>query len=173
MVINAILDSKKISSNNKEAIELSSKQKFGEKDNEKVFYMLEEAYYLVEQKKMKILSSNLKKLDKETVYKKFSRIDKDFLLNYFVFRDLRKKGYIVKSGLKFGVRFRIYDKGKNLERTHSKWLCFIVKENDKISWYDFASKNRVSNSTKKSLLICVVDLENDITYYESNWKKIM
>lgn len=173
MVIDAIFNSNKVSSNNNEAIELFSKQRFGEKDNEKIYYMLEEAYYLVEQKKMKVLNNNLRELTKENILKKFIKIDKDFLLNYFVFRDLKKKGYIVKSGLKFGVKFRVYDKGNKIEKNHSKWLCFIVKESDKINWYDFASKNRVANSTKKSLLICVVDLENDITYYESNWKKIM
>lgn len=173
MVINAIFNSDKISSNNNEAVELFSKQRFGEKDNEKIYYMLEEAYYLVEQKKMIILNNSLKELTKEEILKKFVKIDKEFLLNYFVFRDLKKKGYIVKSGLKFGVKFRIYNKGNKIEKDHSKWLCFVVKESDKINWYDFAAKNRIANSTKKSLLLCVVDLENDITYYESNWKKIM
>ena len=40
-----------------------------------------------------------------------------------------------------------------------------------MTWYDFASKNRVAHSTRKKLLIAVVDEENDVSFWESNWIK--
>jgi len=43
---------------------------------------------------------------------KFKRIDKKIQIKYPVFKDLREKGYIVKTALKFGADFRIYDKGQ-------------------------------------------------------------
>jgi len=36
---------------------------------------------------------------------------------------------------------------------------------------DFSAKNRVAHSTKKNLLIGIVDEENDVTYYEISWVK--
>jgi tRNA splicing endonuclease len=41
-----------------------------------------------------------------------------------------------------------------------------------MTWQDFASKNRIAHSTKKRLLIAVVDEENDVSYFEINWMKM-
>lgn len=171
-MITAYLISGKISSNEKEAIDLFSNQRFGEKDGEKVFYTLSESLFLVEEKKLKVLDNKEKEIKKNDLLKKFERLDKKFKTKYFVFRDLRKKGYIVKTGLKFGAEFRVYEKGKSIAKDHSKWIVFPVDEREKLTWHDFAAKNRVSHSTKKKLLIAVVDEENDVSYYEVDWKKI-
>jgi tRNA-intron endonuclease len=54
---------------------------------------------------------------------------------------------------------------------HAKWLVFPVSEDKVLSWYEFAAKNRVATSTKKRLLIGIVDRENDVTYYEIRWMR--
>jgi tRNA splicing endonuclease len=41
-------------------------------------------------------------LNNEEVLKKFSKLDKRFNIKYLVFRDLKDKGYILKTGYKFG-----------------------------------------------------------------------
>ncbi len=173
MKIQAVLLSKKISSNSKEAFDLFSTQRFGEKDGDKIYYMLEEAYYLIEKNKIQVYSSTYKELSKETVLNKFTKIDKNFQINYIAYKDLKKKSYLVKTGLKFGGTFRVYDKGSIIGKSHSKWVCFAIDSKEKNTWQDFAAKNRVAHSTKKSLLIAIVDPENDVTYYESSWRKII
>jgi len=85
-----------------------------------------------------------------------------------VFEDLRKKGYVVKTALKFGADFRVYEKKK---KEHSKWIVFVQKESKKIDWKEFASKNRVAHSTRKNLLLAITDDEGGIIYYEINWVK--
>ena len=160
----------KIYSNNKEAFDLKESQSFGEKINEKIFYMLEEALYLSNQKKLTILNTKLKEISEEEFVKKCNRITKNFLTRYFVYEDLRKKGYTIKSGFKFGSDFRIYEPGKKMNK-HSKWLCLCVNEKDNFSWTEFSSKNRIANSTKKKLLIGILDSENKVTYYEFSWIK--
>ena len=40
-----------------------------------------------------------------------------------------------------------------------------------MTWYEFAAKNRVAHSTKKNLLIAIVDAEADVTFYEIQWLK--
>ena len=46
-----------------------------------------------------------------------------------------------------------------------------VKESDTLTWHDFSAKNRVAHSTKKNLLIGIVDEEGDCTFYEVGWVK--
>ncbi len=169
MKIKAILVSEKITSNSTEAHNLFSINRFGEKMGEKILYSLSEALFLVHEKKMEISDYRNKRLTQDEIMKRFERIDKKFKTKYLVFRDLRKKGYIVKTALKFGAEFRVYEKGKPVGKCHSKWILFPVSGNSNLTWYEFASKNRVAHSTKKNLLIAVVDDEGDISYYEINW----
>lgn len=165
------LNTNKLSSNSKEAFSLYEKSSFGEKYSEKIEYSLFEAFYLIESKKAEIFLKK-KKLKKDEIEKKFSKIEKKFLIKYPIFKDLRKKGYVVKTALKFGAEFRVYEKNFKKEKIHAKWLVFTDTENNRISWNEFSAKNRVAHSTKKNLLIAILDSENKITYYEIHWKKI-
>jgi tRNA-intron endonuclease len=169
-MINAQINKQIISTNSSEAFTLLIKSFFGEKMETKIVYSFPETLYLIETKKMELYSNN-KKLSKEEVEKKLSKIDKKFFLKYIVYRDLRKKGYIPKAGLKFGADFRIYAKGKNPNNSHAKWLAFVEHATNKNSWNEFSSKNRVAHSTKKNLLLAVVDEESDVLYFEINWIK--
>ena len=86
-----------------------------------------------------------------------------------VFKDLRGRGYILKTALKFGGDFRVYERNQKPGEEHAKWILYCIKESDVLRWQDFAAKNRVAHSTKKKLLVAIVDEENDITYYEVKW----
>lgn len=107
----------------------------------------------------------------QELHKIAKKHDKRFDTKFACFENLRKKGYIVKTALKFGADFRVYEKGIKPGQDHAAWLVFPVKENEAQSWYDFAAKNRVAVSTKKKLLIAIVDDESDVTYYEVNWMR--
>ena len=169
--IQATISGKVTSSNSKTAFELFEKSRFGERKGEKIVYMPEEAFYLFEDKKLD-LHSKIKQLTEKEIIKNLEKIDKDFLIKYAAFRDLRKKGYIVKSALKFGTDFRIYEKGKSIAEDHAKWLLTVFSERDSLKLRDLAAKNRVAHSTKKKLLIAIVDHEQDVSYYESEWVAI-
>ena len=93
------------------------------------------------------------------------------MIKYAVFKDLREKGYIVKTALKFGADFRVYPKGVKPGKKHAKWIVFVEHETGKLTWHEFAAKNRVAHSTRKNLLLAIVDEEGDITYYEVRWIK--
>lgn len=159
-----------ISSNSQEAFSLHNKSNFGERKEGKIKYSLFEALYLVEKDKMDITSKN-KKISKKDIVKNFQRFDKKIQIKYPVFKDLREKGYIVKSALKFGAEFRVYEKGSKKGEKHAKWIVFTDYESKKLTWHEFSAKNRVAHSTKKNLLIAIVDGEGDITYYEVKWLK--
>jgi len=153
-----------------DAFTLNKKSNFGELKDGKIQYSLAEAVFLVEKEKMEVFSKN-KKLSKKDFIEKCGKVDKKIQIKYPVFRDLRERGYIVKTALKFGADFRVYDKGYSPDESHSKWIVFCEHESRGLTWHEFSAKNRVAHSTKKHLLLAVVDEEGDISYYEVRWTK--
>ena len=84
---------------------------------------------------------------------------------------MRNRGYIVKTALKFGADFRVYDRGVKPGDDHAKWIMYPVSESSMLTWYEFSAKNRVAHSTRKKLLIAIVDEEGDCTYYSISWTR--
>lgn len=160
-----------IQSSDPQAYTLEKTSFFGEREDSKIIYSSFEAMYLVETKKAQ-LQINLKKISTEEVEKKFSKSDKKFQTKYAVYKDLRSKGHVPKTALKFGAEFRVYEKGKAPGKGHSKWIIFTETESSQNSWHDFTAKNRVAHSTGKKLLLAIVDDEKDVSYFEIGWIKI-
>jgi tRNA-intron endonuclease, archaea type len=159
-----------IFSNSSKAKELNKKSYFGEIKGEKIQYSFSEAIYLVEKGKMELFSKR-KEISKKELIDKLRKIDKKIMLKYNVFKNLREKGYIVKTALKFGAEFRVYNKGEKPGINHAKWVVFTEHEAKKISWHEFSAKNRVAHSTKKNLLLAILDEEGAVSYYEVKWIK--
>lgn len=167
-MINAQFSAGNITSNSTEAYSLYEKSCFGEKVGNRIEYSFAEALYLVSSGKMKIFSGK-KELGLELFIMRIKKIDKKIEMKFHVFSDLRKKGYIVKTALKFGAEFRVYDKGVRPGQEHAKWILHTTKENEILHWHEFSAKNRIAHSTKKELLLAIIDEEGAITYYETKW----
>ncbi len=161
---------KTIFTNDSNAITLYKKSSFGEPIDEKIQYSLSETLFLIKERKIEVLFKN-KILSKNDILKKFQRIDKKIQIKYSVYKDLREKGYVVKTALKFGADFRAYPKNTKPGSKHAKWIIFVDHETNKLTWQDFSSRNRVAHSTKKKLLLAIVDEESSTTYYEVGWIK--
>ena len=152
------------------ARELYNQSRFGELlDDGRVQLSLIEALYLLEKKKSIVYDSRNKEIDFESFLKKAHKVEPNFWVRYCVYKDIRNRGYIIKTALKFGADFRIYDRGVKPGEDHARWVVFPVHEGSVLTWYEFAAKNRVAHSTKKRLLIGILDAENDVTYYEIKW----
>ena len=152
------------------ARELYNQSRYGNLlDDGRVQLSLIESLYLIEKKKVIVYGQKNKEVDFESFLKKAQRVEPNFWVRYCVFRDIRNRGYIIKTALKFGADFRIYDRGVKPGEDHARWVVFPVHEGSTLTWYEFAAKNRVAHSTKKRLLIGIVDEELDVTYYECRW----
>ena len=152
------------------ARELYNQSRYGELlDDGRVQFSLIEALYLLEKKRLIAYDSRKKSIDFQGFLKKSQKAEPNFWVRYCVYRDIRNRGYIIKTALKFGADFRIYDRGVKPGEDHARWVVFPVHEGSTLTWYEFAAKNRVAHSTKKRLLIGIVDAENDVTYYEIKW----
>jgi tRNA-intron endonuclease len=138
-------------------------------------YELEEQYHLTSYeaayllKKGRITISKKEKFISLEEVLNLKEIDKDL---FVVYQDLRTKGYYIGSGFKFGCDFRVYDKGHKKEEDHSRWLVRVVRDTKKVSFKDFSSSVRVAHSTHKKVLYAILDFEDSITYYETDWVNI-
>ena len=153
-----------------EAREFYDQSRFGSViEDGKVQLSLLESLYLMEKGRLKVRDGRNKVVVFDTFIKKASKVEPNFWIRYCVFKDMRNRGYIIKTALKFGADFRVYDRGVKPGEDHAKWVVYPVHEGEHLTWYEFSAKNRVAHSTKKRLLIGVVDDEGDVTYYEIRW----
>ena len=132
---------------------------------------LVEALYLQERNKLKIYDNKSKIVSFRNFLEKAKRKEKNFWTRYRVYRDLRTRGLLLKTALKFGADFRVYDRGAKPGKHHARWVLYAADENKGLTWRQFSAMNRVAHSTKKKLLIGIVDDEGDVTYYETRWKR--
>ena len=155
-----------------EAKQLYDQSRYGTLlDDGKVRLSLLEALYLIEKKRLEAVDGRNKPIPFEKFLKKAQRVEPNFWIRYCVFKDIRDRGYIIKTALKFGADFRVYARGVKPGEDHAKWIIYPVHEGETLTWYEFAAKNRVAHSTRKKLMIGIVDDEGDVTYYEIRWMR--
>jgi tRNA-intron endonuclease len=90
-----------------------------------------------------------------------------------VYEDLRKKGYIVRPGLKFGADFTVYHQGPGLD--HSAFVVLVLENENRISAMDMVKAGRLATSVKKRFVIASITSAEmtlpSITYYVFRWFK--
>jgi tRNA-intron endonuclease len=148
---------------------LHNKSHYGIFTDEGLQLSLIEALYLMEKDKINV-SKNDEKLSSDDLLQIIH--EKSLYSKYIVFRDLRNRGYIIKTGFKYGSEFRLYERGTSPGDGHSNYLVKVASENDDIQLSDLSSYVRVAHGVNKYLLFAVVDQENDITYYNVAWTKL-
>ncbi len=138
---------------------------------------LVEATYLVEKGRLKVFQKATdKKRRKWLKFEDLMRIGTErvnqFHPQFIVFRDLRERGYLVKTGLKFGTHFRLYDRGVKLKRgpkaphEHTKAIVHAVAEESAFSLPELSRAVRLAHNIRATMWWAVVDREGDCTYYE-------
>lgn len=130
-----------------------------------------EATYLHSIEKITITNERGAPLSIEQIERKAIKTDKRFSIRLVTFTDLRARGYVVKTGLKYGAEFVVYERGTKPGEDHSKWVVYPVHEREHFGWHDFSAKNRVAHTTQKRLLIAIVDDEDKVIYYEARWMR--
>jgi len=143
----------------RDANKLHTKRYFGELEGGKLYLTLLEALYLVETEKLEVESEG-QVLDFDRLLSLFLK-DTEYMLKYKVYKDLRDKGLIVKTGFKYGCHFRVYRKGYE---EHSEYLVHAIPEDARFSAYDIIKYVRLAHSVKKMVIFAFLDEEGDVTY---------
>ncbi len=137
---------------------------FGEIEGKALVLSLIEAVYLVDSEKLEVVKKD-DPLTVEELVKVGSKKEPEFYNKYLVYRDLRERGLLVRSGLKFGTDFRVYDRGAKLGKSHSKYLVHVVPEEYTCSMPEMAGRLRLAKTVHKDMIYAIVDEESDITYF--------
>jgi len=93
---------------------------------------------------------------------------------YDVYEDWRLRGYVVKTGFKFGTHFRIYFPGASPRNDdkwiHSKHVLHIFPKNQKLLISEWARAVRVAHGVKKTFLLSVPEMKkNDYKDYPAEF----
>jgi tRNA-intron endonuclease len=79
----------------------------------------------------------------------------DFDLRFKVYRDLRGKGLVVKTGFKYGTHFRAYDRDPDTE--HAKYLIHAVPRDLETSWPELSRAVRLAHGVRKEMVFGAAD----------------
>lgn len=108
-----------------------------------------ETCFLIEKGNLKI-----KNKTKKEVFETAKKRIPNFIELYQIFKDWREKGFVVKSGFKFGCDFRLYKKAKPNKNIHSKYVLHLLpKETTKVS--ELSRAIRVAHSVRKSFILAI------------------
>ncbi|HDD46504.1 MAG TPA: tRNA-intron lyase [Candidatus Aenigmarchaeota archaeon] len=93
---------------------------------------------------------------------------------YEVYEDWRLRGYIVKTGFKFGSHFRIYFPGaspvKKDKWTHSKHVLHVFPKQERLLVSEWARAVRVAHGVKKTFILGIPEMKKeDYIYYEPHF----
>jgi len=144
---------------------------YGKKTTQGLVLPFVEALYLVHKKKL-VVKEGRKKMSFSTLFDLVKKKDKRIQEKYAVFEDLRDKGFVAKTGFKFGCDFRVYrrgvrvKKGKKEAGEHTKWIVYAVPEDYTCSFAELSRAVRLAHSIRAHMLWALVDNDNDVTYLE-------
>lgn len=136
---------------------------------------LVEAAYLLEKNKLKVFlkeEGKKKNIDFPKLMEIGTKNVNQFHPQFVVFRDLRERGYLVKTGYKFGCHFRLYERGVRLKRgpkaphEHTKAIVQAVSEESAFSLPEMSRAVRLAHNIRATMWWAVVDRESDVTYYQ-------
>jgi tRNA-intron endonuclease, archaea type len=91
----------------------------------------------------------------EQLIRRARRVEPAFDERLAVFRALRERGLIVKTGFKYGAHFRAYP--RDPERSHARYLVQAVPADLAAPWPEIAGRIRVAQGVRKEFLFAWID----------------
>ncbi|MBZ3935247.1 tRNA-intron endonuclease [Methanimicrococcus blatticola] len=135
-------------------------------DEERLLLSLPEAQYLAENGVLELYDMDGKALSLEEFSKSASLIDSEFLKKYTIYKELKEKGFVPKTGFKFGTHFRVYRKVDSLDKIpHSEFLLHVVSLEFEFKLPATSGAIRLANSVRKRM-IYAADLGSRREYIE-------
>jgi len=123
---------------------------YGSEKADMVSLSLIESLYLLNKGKLKLLNAS-----GDELISKAKRVERDFERRYDVYRDLKQRGFIVKTGFKFGSEFRVYRKVESVDDLpHSEYLVDIADDKE-IRLIDLARAVRLAQNVRKKMVFAV------------------
>lgn len=87
---------------------------------------------------------------------------------YVVYRNLRKRGYVVTPGIKYGCDFAVYEHGPGVD--HAPYIVQVRDSGDGLSASQIVEAGRLATTVRKTFIIAVVD-GGDVRFLSFKWWK--
>jgi len=114
-----------------------------------------EALYLLERNVIDIRDlKSEKRFSKKDFLAIVEQNQPDINNRLFVFKNLKKRGLIVKTGFKFGAHFRVYT--NQPDRTHAEYLVHVVDSGFRSMWAEISRAVRLAHSVNKEIIFARV-----------------
>ncbi|NAZ24621.1 MAG: tRNA-intron lyase [Thermofilum sp.] len=127
-----------------------------------------DAMYLLEQGCLNLTNERGEPIKPSEFFSIASKLYDNFYDAYTVYKDLRNRGYVVKSGMKFGSTFAVYQFGPGID--HSIFLVEVLKYGDKLDPIQIIRAGRLSHSVRKRFILAYRDpATNRIQYFSFKW----
>ncbi|MFH1722276.1 MAG: tRNA-intron lyase [Candidatus Altiarchaeota archaeon] len=124
---------------------------FGEEEESRLELSFIEAIYLVDTKALDVVKGKTA-LTFDDLLKMGAEKEDEFYNKYKVYADLRNRGLVVRTGLKFGTDFRTYERGETVGKSHSKKLVHVVPEEYSCSIPELARAVRLATNVNKLMI---------------------
>jgi tRNA-intron endonuclease len=139
-------------------------------EEEKEILILEpiEVLLLCERRRILLWENNDKvnpQYDFEKLLEHFTQYDERLWHKYIIYMDLRKRGYIVRTGYGNGIEFRVFKRGADFKNDSAKYLIYPIYEGSPIELRDLDRISRVAMSSRKDLIVATVDRLSKPIYY--------
>jgi len=129
---------------------------YGKMVGKRLQLSLLETTYLMERGILEVMNINTgRKIGLNRLVKEASKVQPDFKLRLAVYKDLREKKIIVKTGFKYGSHFRAY--ADSPEGHHAKYLVHAFTHRFKGMWPEVSRAVRLAHGVKKDILFGRVD----------------
>ncbi|AFA38338.1 tRNA intron endonuclease [Pyrobaculum oguniense TE7] len=115
---------------------------------------LYEALYLVERGVLEVVTDSGEKITQTRLVELGREKLKNFDEIYKIYKYFRDLGYVVKSGLKFGALFSVYEKGPGID--HAPMVVVFLEPDKGISATDITRGGRLGHSVKKTFTLATV-----------------
>jgi tRNA-intron endonuclease len=145
-------------------------KRYGELNDNFLSLSLVEALYVVSKNWLRVKDKRNKFLSFEELYDYAHQIEEKLCIRYLVYKDLRNRGYTVKTGLKYGSDFRLYERS-NIDEVHSTYLVKVFSEEKPCDISEITGFVRVAHSVRKKLIVAIVDADGDVVYYNMSYLK--
>jgi tRNA-intron endonuclease len=138
---------------------------YGQPVGRRLQLSLIESAYLIERDLIQLSDRMGAILDFEG-FKKIARIiEEDFDLKYRVYKDLRDKNLVVKTGFKFGSHFRVYKQVQGLKKVpHSEYLVHAIPPDHIFHLQAVSRAVRLAHSVRKMMVFAYPD--DEVKYLE-------
>ncbi len=136
---------------NEDGLPLHEQGYFGHEYNGGLQLSLVETLFLIEEGILTVKNGKTAQpMDHDTLKRYADETQKDFPLRYAVYKDLRNRKMIPKTGFKYGTAFRGYV--GDPDEYHAEFMIQPVDPEFTCSWYDVSRAVRVAHTVRKTFV---------------------